>query len=62
MNEASTMTSWLNKKVYDEEQLINAIAFILNKCKNCQLYHDDQCVIKHNRKPYRNSAFRRLPR
>lgn len=56
------MTSWLNKKVYDEEQLINAIAFILNKCKNCQLYHDDQCVIKHNRKPYRNSAFRRLPR
>lgn len=39
------MTSWLNKKVYDEEQLINAIAFILNKCKNCQLYHDDQCVI-----------------
>lgn len=32
-------------KLYDEEELINAIAFILNECKNCQLYHDDQCVI-----------------
>ncbi|MCM8900457.1 hypothetical protein KVG29_04345 [Caldicoprobacter algeriensis] len=32
-------------KLYDEEDLINAIAFILNECKNCQLYHDDECVI-----------------
>ncbi|NLW23588.1 MAG: hypothetical protein GXY88_10125 [Tissierellia bacterium] len=32
-------------KIYDEEKLINAIAFILNQCKNCQLYHDEDCII-----------------
>ncbi len=32
-------------KMYDEERLINTIAFILNQCKNCQLYHDDDCII-----------------
>ncbi|MCC5910414.1 MAG: hypothetical protein JJT76_08265 [Clostridiaceae bacterium] len=32
-------------KVYDEEALVNAIAFALNQCKNCHLYHDEDCVI-----------------
>jgi len=37
--------SSFHTKLYDEEDPINAIAFILNECKNCQPYHDDQCVI-----------------
>ncbi|KNF08384.1 hypothetical protein CLPU_7c00120 [Gottschalkia purinilytica] len=32
-------------KIYDEEALINSIIFILNQCKNCQLYHDEDCII-----------------
>ncbi|NLX61397.1 MAG: hypothetical protein GXZ06_02585 [Tissierellia bacterium] len=32
-------------KLYDEDKLVNAIAFILNECKNCQLYHDEDCII-----------------
>lgn len=32
-------------KIYDEEKFIEAIAFTLNQCKNCQLYHDDDCII-----------------
>lgn len=32
-------------KLYDDEKLINSIGFILNQCKNCQLYHDEDCII-----------------
>ncbi len=32
-------------KLYDDEKLVNSIGFILNQCKNCQLYHDDDCII-----------------
>jgi len=32
-------------KLYDEEKVIDAIGFILNECKNCQLYHDEDCII-----------------
>ena len=32
-------------KLYDDETLIQAIALILNECRNCQLYHDEECVI-----------------
>lgn len=32
-------------KIYDEDKLTNAIGFILNQCKNCQLYHDEDCII-----------------
>lgn len=32
-------------KIYDDENLINAISFTLNECKNCQLYHDEDCII-----------------
>lgn len=32
-------------KLYDEEKIIDSIGFILNQCKNCQLYHDEDCII-----------------
>lgn len=32
-------------KLYDDERLIDAVAFIVNQCKNCQLYHDEECII-----------------
>lgn len=32
-------------KLYDDERIISAIGFILNQCKNCQLYHDEDCII-----------------
>lgn len=32
-------------KLYDEDKLVDAIAFILHECKNCQLYHDEDCII-----------------
>ncbi len=32
-------------KLYDDETLIQAIALILNECRNCQLYHDEECII-----------------
>ncbi|QUH19012.1 hypothetical protein [Alkaliphilus sp. B6464] len=32
-------------KLYDDEKIINSIGFILNQCKNCQLYHDEDCII-----------------
>lgn len=32
-------------KLYDEDKLVNAISFILHQCKNCQLYHDEDCII-----------------
>src|SRR5690554_6327054 len=32
-------------KLYDDEMIINTIGFILNQCKNCQLYHDEECII-----------------
>ncbi|NLM05200.1 MAG: hypothetical protein GX214_09295 [Clostridiales bacterium] len=32
-------------KIYDNEVIIDAIGFILNQCKNCNLYHDEECII-----------------
>ncbi|MBU5436510.1 hypothetical protein KQI42_00740 [Tissierella sp. MSJ-40] len=32
-------------KIFDEELIISAIAFALKQCKNCQLYHDEECII-----------------
>ncbi|WP_026475715.1 hypothetical protein [Alkaliphilus transvaalensis] len=36
---------YTDTKVYEEEDLIETIGFILNQCRNCQLYHDEDCVI-----------------
>lgn len=33
-------------KIYDnQEDMIEAIGFLLNQCRNCNLYHDEDCII-----------------
>lgn len=36
---------YADTKVFEEEFIISAIAFVLKQCKNCQMYHDDDCII-----------------
>ncbi|WP_353892594.1 hypothetical protein PRVXH_001950 [Proteinivorax hydrogeniformans] len=35
----------IDTKIYDEDEMIDAIGFLLNQCKNCKLYHDEDCII-----------------
>lgn len=37
-------------KIYDNEILIDTIGFLLNQCRNCNLYHDEDCIINIVRK------------
>ncbi len=32
-------------KVFDESSVIETIAVTLNQCKNCNAYHDEECII-----------------
>jgi hypothetical protein len=32
-------------KVFDEKSIIETIGLILNECKNCNAYHDEECII-----------------
>lgn len=32
-------------KVFDEESIIETIGITLNQCKNCNAYHDEECII-----------------
>lgn len=32
-------------KIYEPDSLIHAIGFLLNQCRNCNVYHDEECVI-----------------
>jgi len=32
-------------KVYQEEKVIDFIGFLLNQCRNCHIYHDEDCVV-----------------
>lgn len=33
-------------KIYDnQENIIEAIGFLLNQCRNCNFYHDEDCII-----------------
>lgn len=32
-------------KVFDQKSVIDTIGFILNQCKNCNAYHDEECII-----------------
>jgi hypothetical protein len=32
-------------KLYDEEHAIDSIGYLLNQCKGCNLYHDEDCII-----------------
>lgn len=32
-------------KLYDDESIIETMAFLLHQCRNCNLYHDEECII-----------------
>lgn len=32
-------------KVYDTGTVVSAIGFLLNQCRNCNVYHDEDCII-----------------
>lgn len=32
-------------KIYQEEKIIDFIGFLLNQCRNCHVYHDEDCVV-----------------
>lgn len=36
---------YADTKVYDDVVLVDVLGFLLNQCKNCNLYHDEECVI-----------------
>lgn len=32
-------------KVYDNDRIIQSLAFLLHQCRNCNVYHDEECII-----------------
>lgn len=32
-------------KLYDTEAVVQAIGSLLNQCRNCNVYHDEECII-----------------
>jgi len=32
-------------KMYDNELIVQAIGSLLNQCRNCNVYHDEECII-----------------
>lgn len=32
-------------KVYQEDTIIDFIGFLLKQCRNCHLYHDEDCIV-----------------
>lgn len=36
---------YVDTKIYDEVDTTHAIGFLLNQCRNCNLYHDEACII-----------------
>lgn len=32
-------------KIYDTEAIVKALAALLHQCRNCNVYHDEECVI-----------------
>ncbi len=32
-------------KIYDDHVVTDTMGFLLNQCKNCNLYHDEDCII-----------------
>ncbi|CDI49982.1 hypothetical protein [Clostridium tetani] len=35
----------LDTKIFDKDLVTDAIGFTLNECKNCNAYHDEDCII-----------------
>lgn len=36
---------YYDTKYYDEVYITDAIGYLLNQCRNCNLYHDESCII-----------------
>ncbi|NLZ52643.1 MAG: hypothetical protein GX892_05765 [Thermoanaerobacteraceae bacterium] len=36
---------YYDTKIYDEVDTTEAIGYLLNQCRNCNLYHDEACII-----------------
>ena len=32
-------------RVYDDETITKALGFLLHQCRNCNVYHDEECII-----------------
>lgn len=32
-------------KVYQEQSIIDFVGFLLNQCRNCHVYHDEDCIV-----------------
>ncbi|BCJ96897.1 hypothetical protein acsn021_44660 [Anaerocolumna cellulosilytica] len=32
-------------RLYDDETIINALAYMLHECRNCNTYHSEECII-----------------
>jgi hypothetical protein len=32
-------------KIYDTETVVNSLAALLHQCRNCNVYHDEECII-----------------
>lgn len=32
-------------KVYQEEIIVDFIGYVLNQCRNCNVYHDEECIL-----------------
>lgn len=39
-------------KIYDNEAVVESLAFLLHQCRNCNLYHDEDCIINIMRSAY----------
>ncbi|ADL08803.1 conserved hypothetical protein [Thermosediminibacter oceani DSM 16646] len=36
---------YYDTKIYDDVVITDAIGYLLNQCRNCNLYHDENCII-----------------
>lgn len=45
IDEGMSKLPYNDTKIYDDETMIDVIGYLLNQCKNCNLYHDEECII-----------------
>ena len=36
---------YYDTRFYDEVDVVDTIGYLLNQCRNCNLYHDEACII-----------------
>ena len=39
-------------KMYDNDAVVESLAYLLHQCRNCNLYHDEDCIINIMRSTY----------